>query len=1651
MTNDPQEFNGGVPGGNYTAEQAPNGTWTIKGLPIFSEVEPGKRGNQQHVGPEWMNAAIAKAKELRFNQQHMAPVHLGHHGALKNKETPRVGFLKPMDVNRLMIEGKPQWCLFADVVGISQENFDQLKNLSHPYRSVEIGDWNKPEIASLALLSDESPYFKFPMLTIGQMKAHAGKKPINFGAEWDGNYQFFEFAGAFSPPPDTPDLALSHKRTAVHDPKKTYKAAPRGPKHSKVIRDVGPEVFSNLDSGQLEKLRKEGHRGQLGNTDRGQLKGVFTVAPDGTTHHHVARRSAAQFEHFHIANAALRNNPDHKYINSPNSSYGHVVDDKMDHSRHDSGDPFSFFEFDDGQGDGPQWTTYRKGPYRTQPVQHPLHDFAEHFGAERRARRHIKHSKDPGERKRAEDFLRAKSKPENRQGATPMGNVVSLSPIGNQGPRWLKGFVKGASYAGGKEAPSNKPVGMKGKITPENQKARHKVAQGKLIGRVARDLLMRRQLGPGGVGIEDHEFADKPQNWKAKHRTGKYKIKSGPKKRRVGFRGKAGRAVPSGQGEGYFLDRKRKSESKHMDSSKKGYPIQGVIRHHEFAVSPPNIRTVSSQRRGLGSGFSRWARGETPSTPSTPNTPNAPKTTIGEKLRTIGSGIAGAAKKVAGAVRDEYGDNRPTAEQLYKLRSSSLARQTGSGVTDRDREVLASHTAPTLVEDAKAHRSEQRRRSVEARKKARGELSESVPIWFREFSGMPLWAGEYFSSQPTDFSIRNGQMIGYMKAMARANRTSKLSPGGRIDGQGFHDFNDDDDDLGGRPSRRSILRGILGGIAGAATGAGPTAAAIGATVGAVGGETHRPMTEAEARRARAKRDATTDRMGREQAREHKAIQGRWKVLDKQLGGRQAAKEAADQATKGRSDKSITGSVARTALNIGMGKIKSAAKNVLIQKAKGFLAKKKTEKPTRQTRQTRGAEKQARRPRKTMKEWLLEKKKKKSEPKHSGSRVRTGHMGFHEFVMKRGKKWPNYGEVGHPSDAGSLGFHEFAWKEGTGEEWKGDRHDPSDPDNNLPFKPFVPRGPEGLSLKKGVAPPKKWFHHERRWEWDRANPKDKGKKNIQYGLTDREVPGGYPNQKGYWPTGREVRAYTQRMGPDAQKHIKKRMEKEGISYKKGATDYRKTLNKIDRDFGWSTNSRSAHPNFKPWSGVSHAVRSRKGYVEPGPRGAGLHEFLANDLHPNNSYYYGSNQRGRYRDTRDWPLSEFAERPATRPRPKKDKGGATKRSLTPVRDVLFGRKSLDKSGERTGSRDFGRTNLGLKTAAGRRFRVGGPPTERAGLIPRSQTKSQPGHNPLTGGLAGLVTGTANTASRGIYHAGRAIKKHGPGALSGALSGVIGAARGIKRGSQAVAGAGRKVMSRINKATEKEVPTLSGRSQARHGLRGRSAERSIRKSKGLNRAGRMPEKTKPSGQREWDFHEFSGYKGERRMRSRIAQAGQYHATGGKEGRLGSNPREDEGKGRQPQRDAQRRKYGHIWDAHFRSLIESGSNWSDAHNATKSKYGEFMSLPLKTHLWAKRLVKSRNIQTGPGGTDLSEFGTPLGMNGQAKRLNSRLQGGNLLKLNRNGQASNGGTGLVGDSALRRRSNRTAHPFAPSATFGERSKAKWKIQPPGIGWYSEI
>lgn len=160
-----------LPGGQYVAIQEDDGTWTITtddrvGLPIFAELEAGARENAQSIGREWMVQAIANHRALEQDQKHLAPVHASHHSA---GHTPdRIGFLRLTKTGKIQQNGEQVDALFAEICGVKDEDLKRLENLELPYRSVEIGRWDRPEISSLALLEDEAPYFKMPMLKVAK-------------------------------------------------------------------------------------------------------------------------------------------------------------------------------------------------------------------------------------------------------------------------------------------------------------------------------------------------------------------------------------------------------------------------------------------------------------------------------------------------------------------------------------------------------------------------------------------------------------------------------------------------------------------------------------------------------------------------------------------------------------------------------------------------------------------------------------------------------------------------------------------------------------------------------------------------------------------------------------------------------------------------------------------------------------------------------------------------------------------------------------------------------------------------------------------------------------------------------------------------------------------------------------------------------------------------------------------------------------------------------------------------------------------------------------------------------------------------------------------------------------------------------------------
>lgn len=160
-------------GGQYTAEQNEDGTWNVLGVPVFAELPPGERRNRKFIGEEWHRRALAHHQQKEKTKEdggdlYLPPIHVGHHD--EGKDTPQAGKLQLSTVTRTSLDGKKQSSLRANFLRVPQVVFDQIERGDLSYLSVEVADWDEPMIASLALLPDEAPFFKWPLLTIGEKR-----------------------------------------------------------------------------------------------------------------------------------------------------------------------------------------------------------------------------------------------------------------------------------------------------------------------------------------------------------------------------------------------------------------------------------------------------------------------------------------------------------------------------------------------------------------------------------------------------------------------------------------------------------------------------------------------------------------------------------------------------------------------------------------------------------------------------------------------------------------------------------------------------------------------------------------------------------------------------------------------------------------------------------------------------------------------------------------------------------------------------------------------------------------------------------------------------------------------------------------------------------------------------------------------------------------------------------------------------------------------------------------------------------------------------------------------------------------------------------------------------------------------------------------
>lgn len=154
-------------GGKHKAVDNGDGTFDILDVCVFAEIPAGVKRNADPVGREWQEAALLQNK-TREAGGHLPPVHVYHSDEVSVKPV-YAGKLRLKSVRRTTYEGKDLWGTFADILGMPAEVFEKVRKGFLPYRSVEIHNWAKPEIDSLALMDTDVPFFRMPMLTVGEV------------------------------------------------------------------------------------------------------------------------------------------------------------------------------------------------------------------------------------------------------------------------------------------------------------------------------------------------------------------------------------------------------------------------------------------------------------------------------------------------------------------------------------------------------------------------------------------------------------------------------------------------------------------------------------------------------------------------------------------------------------------------------------------------------------------------------------------------------------------------------------------------------------------------------------------------------------------------------------------------------------------------------------------------------------------------------------------------------------------------------------------------------------------------------------------------------------------------------------------------------------------------------------------------------------------------------------------------------------------------------------------------------------------------------------------------------------------------------------------------------------------------------------------
>lgn len=204
-----------VAGGQYEADQNEDGTWNIRGVPIFAAHE--RYGNE--FNEAWIAQALATATAQYQQGSYLPPLHVSHNTPSTATIVERAGFFLPTHVESRTFGGRsePVAVVVADLLAVPPQVYDRIRAGELPYCSVEVPrdnfDVEKAEIKSVALLDRCAPFFPFPNITVGREKAKptsdlvASAPVVACYSASGGSVALFQFGDPMKPKAKTPAKA----------------------------------------------------------------------------------------------------------------------------------------------------------------------------------------------------------------------------------------------------------------------------------------------------------------------------------------------------------------------------------------------------------------------------------------------------------------------------------------------------------------------------------------------------------------------------------------------------------------------------------------------------------------------------------------------------------------------------------------------------------------------------------------------------------------------------------------------------------------------------------------------------------------------------------------------------------------------------------------------------------------------------------------------------------------------------------------------------------------------------------------------------------------------------------------------------------------------------------------------------------------------------------------------------------------------------------------------------------------------------------------------------------------------------------------------------------------------------------------------------